>query len=80
MMGYMNGRSCYCHTTVPGGMMSYVNERSYCYHTAVLGGMMGYVNEKSRCYHTAVLGGALESGKRAQLTESRMRKGRLVGW
>ena len=60
-MGYVNGRSCYCHTVV-------------------LGGMMGYVNGRSRCCHTAVPSGALESGKRAQLTESRIRKGRLVGW
>ena len=80
MMGYMNGRSRCCHTAVPGGMMGYVNGRSRCCHTAVLGGMMGYVNGRSRCCHTAVPGGALESGKRAQLTESRMRKGRLVGW
>ena len=60
--------------------MGYVNRRSRCCHTAVLGGMMDYVNGRSRCCHTAVPGGALESGKRAQLTESRMRKGRLVGW
>ena len=80
MIGYMNGRSRYCHTAVPGGIMGYVNGRSRYCHTAVLGRMMGYVNRRSCCYHIAVPGGALESGKRAQLTESRMRKGRLVGW
>ena len=80
MMGYMNGRSCCCHTAIPGEMMGYVNGRSHCCHTAVFGEMMGYVNGRSRCCHTAVPGGALESGKRAQLMESRIRKGRLVGW
>ena len=79
-MGYMNEKSRCCHTAVFGGMMGYVNGRSRYCHTAVLGRMMGYVKGRSRCCHTAVPGGALESGKRAQLTESRMRKGRLVGW
>ena len=80
MMGYMNERSRCCHTAVPGRMIGYVNGRSCCCHTAVLGGMMGYVNGRSCCCYIAVSGGALESGKRVQLTESRMRKGRLVGW
>ena len=80
MMGYMNERSCCYHNAVPSRMMGYVNGRSRCCDTAVLGGMMGYVNGRSRCCHLAVPGGALESGKRAQLTEFRMRKCRLVGW
>ena len=79
-MGYMNGRSCYSHTTVPGGMMGYVNGRSHCCHTAVFGRMIDYIYGRSRCCQTAVPSGALESGKRGQLTKSRMRKGRLVGW
>ena len=80
MMGYMNGRSHCYHIAVPGGIMGYVNGR-FCYcHTAVLGEMMDYLNGRSRCCHTAVPGGALEGGKKAQLTKSRIRKGRLVGW
>ena len=65
---------------MPDGMMGYVNARSRCCHIAVLGGMMGFINGRSRCCYTAVSGEALESGRRAQLTKSRMRNGRLVGW
>ena len=79
-MGYMNERSHYCHTAVPGEMMSYMNGKSRCCHTAVFNGILGDVNGRSHCCHTAVPGGALESGKRAQLTESRIKKGRLVDW
>ena len=80
MMGYVNKKSCCYHTAVPDEMMGYVNGKSRCCHIAVFGGMMGYVNRRSHYCHTAVSDGALESGKRAQLTEYRMRKGSLVGW
>ena len=60
-------------------MMGYVNEKSRCCHTAISSERMGYVSRRSCCCHTAVPNGALESGKRAQLTKCRMRKGRLVG-
>ena len=60
--------------------MGYVNERSCCCHSTVPGGMMGSVIGKSCYCHIIVPGGALESGKRAQFTECKMRKDRLVGY
>ena len=79
IIGYVNRRSHCCHTAVPVGTMGYVNKRSCCCHTTVSGKMIGYVNKRSCCCHTAIPGGALESSRRAQLTECRMRKSRLVG-
>ena len=80
MMNYVNRRFFCCHTAVSSEMIEYVNRRSYCYHTAVLGRIIGYVNGESYYCHTAIPSGVLESDKRAQLTECKMRKSRLVGW
>ena len=61
-------------------MIGYVNRRSCYYHITVLGEMMDYVNRRSCCCHIAVFGGILKSGKRAQLTKCRIKKGILVSW
>ena len=80
MVGYVNGRFCYCYTLVLSEIMDYVNGRSCYYHIISLSEMISYVNKKSYYCYIAVPSGALESGKRARLTECKMRKSRLVGW
>ena len=79
-MGYINRKSCCCDIAIPGRMIGYVKEKSCCCHIAVLGGMLGYVNRRSYCCHNAVPSKVLKSGKRAQLTEYRIMKGRLISW